>query len=216
MLTLMKSLMRPILVVCLLSFTFTSCTSENDETIPPANDVHAIASRIETQLPGNWSIEKTGDQIILSRNAPVRTHVCVNLDLGWVRHPELLAEFVEKYGVTRPYKIRLRFGRRLDLAEYQRANESNEQIKVTRDTVIPDREFFEVDAMRSFDPNYRELPVYFTEDTSVYVETTLHPWECIYPPADARGCESVRVIVDSLFVRYPEARIDTSFSWMAL
>ena len=31
-----------------------------------------------------------------------------------------------------------------------------------------------VRAMESFDPAYQELPVYFTEDASIYVETTRH------------------------------------------
>jgi hypothetical protein len=194
--------------------TITACEShENHESIPHPNEVDGLALRIKREMPPNWSVEKSGNEIIVSRKEPVRTHICVGLDLSWMRHPEMLREFVDKEGVTQPYKIRLRLVPKLDLAEYHRLKAVNDEIKVTRDTVISNREFFEDDAMESFDPSYRELPVYFTEDSSVYVESTLYPWDCIYPWKDASECEQVRLIVDSFFSRYPEAEIDNHFSW---
>src|SRR5258705_11818686 len=111
-------------IVPLFLLTLTSCKSES---IPRANETDALALRIAAELPQNWSLEKSGDQIIVSRKEPVRTHGCIGLDLSWIRHPEMLREFVAEYGVTRPYKIRLRFGPRLDFAEYQRVNETNDQ-----------------------------------------------------------------------------------------
>ena len=196
----------------LLLLTLTSC--ENDQTIPRANELDVLVLRLQRELPANWSVEKNGDQIIVSRKEPITTHGCIGLDLNWLRHPELLREFVERTGVTRPYKIRLRFSPKLEFAEYRKAFTVNDRIKVTKSTLIEDREFFEDEAMQSYDPSYRELPVYFTEDSSIYVETTLHPWECIYPPVDARESEQVRLTVDSFFVRYPEARVHTDVSWL--
>lgn len=204
------------LTLLLLLLTLTSCESHHDETIPRANEFDALALRIQKELPPNWSVEKSSDQIIVSRKDPITSHTCVSLDLNWLKHPELLREFVERTGVTRPYKIRLRFGPKLDLAEYRTAYKVNERIRVTKSTVIGDRDFFEDGAMQSYDPTYRELPIYFTEDASVFVETTLHPWECVYPPADARECEQVRMIVDSFFVSYPDARIYKSLSWLGI
>ena len=198
-------------IMPLFLLTLTSCKSDN---IPRANELDSLASRIAAELPQNWSLEKSGDQIIFSRKEPIRTHGCIGLDLSWVRHPEMLREFVGEYGVTGPYKIRLRFGPRLDFAEYHRVNETNDQIRVNKSTVIQDREFFEDEAMRSFHPTYREQPIYYTEDSSIYVETTRHPWECIYPPVDARDCERVRLTLDTFFARYPEAKVRKSFSWM--
>ena len=203
-----------LLTLTLLLLTLLSC--ESHENIPRANELDALALRIARQLPANWSLEKSGDQIIVSRKEPVRTHGCIGLDLSWTKHPEMLREFVEKYGVTRPYRIRLRLGPKLEVAEYREAYTVNDQISVNKSTVIQNREFYEDEAMRSFDPSYRELPVYFTEDSSIYVETTLHPWECIYPRVDAADCEQVRSTVDSFFVSYPEIMIHKNFSWMDL
>lgn len=202
------------LVLALFLLTLISC--EKDESIPRANELEALALRIGRELPVKWSVEKSENQIIVSRKEPIRTHGCVGLDVSWFKHPELLREFVERSGATRPYKIRLRFAPKLELAEYHRAYRVNDHIKVTKSTVIQDREFFEDDAMRSFDPSYRELPVYFTEDSSIYLETTRHPWECIYPTIDARECEQVLLTVDSFFARYPKAEIDKNFSWIDL
>src|SRR5258705_9573643 len=44
--------------------------------------------------------------------------------------------------------------------------------------------------MLSFHPTYREQPIYYTEDSSIYVETTRRPWECIYPTehSNSHGC----------------------------
>ena len=203
-----------LLMLTLLLLTLTSC--ENHENIPRANELDALALRMARQLPANWSLEKSGNQIIVSRKEPVRTHGCIGLDLSWTMRPELFREFVERYGVTRPYKIRLRLGPKLEVADYREAYTVNDQIRVNKGTEIQSREFYEDEAMRSFDPSYRELPVYFTEDSSIYVETTLHPWECIYPRIDAAECEQARSAVDSFFVSYPEARIERSFSWMDL
>lgn len=205
----MKAWMLTIMPLFLL--TLTSCKSEN---IPRPNELDALALRIAAELPPNWSLEKSGDQIIVSRKDPISTHGCIGLDLSWLRRAEMLREFVEEYGVTRLYKIRLRFGHRLDLAEYHRVNKTNHQIRVNKSTVIQNRDFFEDEAMRSFHPTYREQPIYYTEDSSIYVETTRHPWECIYPPLDARDCERVRLTLDTFFARYPEVEVRKNFSWM--
>lgn len=203
------------LILLLLFLTLTSC-EHHEENIPRANEFDALALRLQKELPPNWSVEKSSDQIIVSRKGPITSHTCVCLDLNWLRHPELLQQFVEKTGSTRPYKIRIRVGPKLDLAEYRSAYKVNERIKVTSSTVIENREFYEDAALESYDPTYRELPIYFTEDASVFVETTLHPWECVYPPTDARECEKVRMIIDSFFVSYPDARIDKNLSWMGI
>lgn len=170
--------------------------------------------RVKSLLSQNWSLEESYGQIIVSRKDPVRTHGCIGLDLSWTRYPELLREHVEKYGVTRDYKIRLRSGSRVDLAEYARLLESNSQINVTKSTVIKDREYFEDGAMKSFDARYRQLPDYYDKDSSVYLETTLHPWECIYPGEVARECESVLQALDSIFTKYPETKNRQVLSWM--
>ena len=56
--------------------------------------------------------------------------------------------------------------------------------------------------MRSFDPRYRELPEYYDDTSSIYVETTAPVYECIHPNSVAEECESVRLKLDSLFSRY--------------
>ena len=173
-----------------------------------------LVIRIRSLLPANWELQQTNEEIVISRKDPVRTHGCICLDLSWAKHPELLRQDVEKYGVTRDYKIRLRSGSIVDPVEYARIKESNSQIKVTRDTVIQDREFFEDDAMNSFDPRYRQLPDYYDHHSSVYLETTLHPWECIYPGEVARECEHVLRALDSIFTKYPEVDNRRVLSWM--
>jgi hypothetical protein len=181
---------------------------------PPPKQYSELAMRVKSVLPRDWGLEESNGQIIISRKEPVRTHGCVGLDLSWSRHPELLREDVEKYGVNRDYKIRLRSGSKVDLAEYSRLRESNSHIVVTKSTVIQNREFFEDDAMRSFDPRYRQLPDYYDKDSSVYEETTLHPWECIYPGEVARDCERVLLALDSIFNKYPEFDNRRVLSWL--
>ena len=56
--------------------------------------------------------------------------------------------------------------------------------------------------MRSFDSRYRELPLYYDETSSIYVETTVHPHECMCPHAVAEECDKIRLALDSLFTRY--------------
>jgi hypothetical protein len=190
------------------------CCKEKHGTRPTEHD--GLATRVRAVLPQNWSLDETSGQIIISRKESITTHGCIGLDLSWARHPELLREDVEKYGVQQAYKIRLRFGPRLGIDEFARLKQTNSQIRVTKGTVIEAREFYEDGAMQSFDPRYRELPLYYDEKSSVYVETTVHPWECIYPPDVARECERVRRILDSLLTRYPEAESRSTLSWMGL
>ena len=56
--------------------------------------------------------------------------------------------------------------------------------------------------MQSFDPAYRELPEYYDERSSIYQETTLYPWDCMYPEEVAIDCMNVRKALDTLFQRY--------------
>lgn len=200
----------PLIIISLVLVVFAGC----GKPAPPPGHQSELAIRIGWALPKNWRLEESKDQIIIARKEPVRIHGCVGLDLSWLRHPELLREDVEKYGVTSDYKIRLRIAPRMDLSEYARLEESNSQIRVTKSTIIPNREFFEDDAMRSFDPRYRQPPEYYDKDSSVYVETTLHPWECIYPGDVARECASVLQSLDSLFSRYPGSRSRRTLSWL--
>ena len=173
-----------------------------------------LVIRIRSVIPANWELQQTNGEIVISRKDLVRTHGCIGLDLSWMRHPELLRQFVEKYGVTRDYKIRLRSGSIVDPLEYARLNESNSQIRVTKSTSIQSREFYEDGAMSSFDPRYRQLPDYYDNHSSIYLETTMHPWECIYPGEVARECEHVLRALDSLFSKYPEAHPRSGLSWM--
>jgi len=107
------------------------------------------------------------------------------------------------YGAKGYYKIRLRRTAKLDPLEYARLKRSNDQIRVTKETMIPAHpEFHEDDVMRSFDPSYRKLPEYYDDTSSIYVETTAHVYECIHPNNVARECDTVRQKLDSLFSRY--------------
>jgi len=162
----------------------------------------AFAVRIESVLPTDWALEENGQEVIIRRQEPVKTYGCVGLDVNLMRRPDLLKQFVDTNGVTDDYQIRLRREGRLDPSEYSRLKAANNQIIVTKNTVISSRQFYEDDAIRSFDPRYTELPEYYDDSSSIYLETTLHPWECIYPNSVAGECESIRQKLDLLFDRY--------------
>jgi hypothetical protein len=183
---------------------------------PPVEQQSELAMRIGSALPQNWSLEESNGQIMISRKEPITSYGCIGLDLSWTKHPELLQKDVERNGVAEDYKIRLRLAPKVSLVEYAQLKNSNSQITVTKRTGIQSREFYEDSAMQSFDPRYRELPEYYDKDSSVYVETTLHPWECIYPGDVARECEKVRQALDSFLTRYPEAESRRGLSWMDL
>jgi len=173
-----------------------------------------LATRIRWVLPPNWTLEEHNQQFIISRKDPVRSHGCVGLDLSWMRHRELLKQFVDEWGSDVNYKIRLRLGPRVDMIQHAQLTESNSKIRVMKGTVIPQREFYESEALRSYDPSYRQLPDYYDKDLSIYVESNLHPWECIYPDAVARECQSVLTGLDLIFSRYPGARALNPHSWL--
>ena len=202
-------------IVALVFVSVASCGKATHPQIQPVG----LAGRVAAAVPKGWSLEESNGQILISRREPVRTHGCVGLDVSWARHPELLREDVEKNGVDRAYKIRLRPGPKIDLAEYAKDKQSNSQIRVTKGTIIQDRDFFEADVMQSFDPRYRQLPDYYDNDSSYYLETTMHPWECIYPAAIARECVGVLNALDTMFSKYPEAypgaNSPRSLSWMS-
>jgi hypothetical protein len=126
------------------------------------------------------------------------------MDLALFRHPELLKDFVDRTGADLDYKIRLRFGPKMETQEYGRLKESNQKITVTKGTTISNREFYEDDAMQSYDPSYRELPEYFDDHQSIYLETNVPPGTCFYPHEVADECEDVLKNLDSLFMRYSE------------
>jgi hypothetical protein len=153
-------------------------------------------------LPGNWELSESNNEILLVRNQQIRTHGCIGLDVSMLGHADLFKEFVDKYGYDEDYKIRLRFAPKMGYEEYIRQKGINDLIRLSKGSHITPREFFEDDAMRSFDPSYRELPEYYDEDSSIYLETTLHPWACVYPEEVAIDCMNVRKALDTLFQRY--------------
>jgi uncharacterized SAM-binding protein YcdF (DUF218 family) len=168
-------------------------------TAQPHSD---YALRIGALLPGNWDLTESSDEILIIRKDPVRGYSCMGIDLALLMHRDLLKEDVEKNGTDQAYKIRLRFAPKIQVQEYARLKEANERIKVSKSTMISNREFFEDDAMKSFDPRYQELPEYYDEHSSVYVETTMFPWDCVYPDEVAIECENTLKALDSLFQRY--------------
>jgi hypothetical protein len=171
------------------------------------------AMRIESVLPRNWELNESNGEIVLFRKEPITVYGCVGLDVDLLRHPDRMKEFIERYGRKQDYKVRLRMIPKVEFAEYWRLKTANDQITVTKSTMIQNREFYEHDAMRSFDPRYQELPEYYDDHSSVFLETTLHPWECVYPNEAAIESENVLHSLDSLFKLYgPEPR-PRSLGW---
>ena len=173
-----------------------------------------LATRVRWVLPPNWTLEQHNQQLIISRKDPVRSHGCIGLDLGWFRHRESLYAFIDKWGTDVNYKIRLRLGPRVDMIQHAQLTESNSKILVTKGTILPHREFYESEALHSYDPSYRQVPDYYDKDSSVYVESNLHPWDCIFPDAVARECQSVLSGLDLVFSRYPGIGSLTAQSWL--
>ncbi len=168
----------------------------------PPQERSELASRIGSVLPETWALQDGAAEVIISRKEPVTWYPCVGLDGNLMRHQDLMKEFIERHSVSGNYRIRLRRADKLDPAEYDRIKASNDQIVVTKSTVMPKGEFLEDDAMRSFDSRYRELPEYYDDVSSIYVETTAPPYECIYPNSVAKECVTIRQKLDSLFSRY--------------
>ena len=169
---------------------------------PPLQPRSNYALRIGAVLPGNWDLSESNNEIVLVRKAQIRSYNCVGMDLALLGNLDLLKEHVDKFGFDEDYKIRLRLAPKMGYEEYLRQKEINDQIRVGKDTDIENREFFEDDSMRSFDPGYRELPEYFDEQSSIYLETTLYPWYCMFPEEVAIECRNVRGELDTLFQRY--------------
>src|SRR5687767_16034650 len=57
-----------------------------------------LATRVRWVLPPNWTLEEHDHELIISRKNPVKSHNCIGLDLSWMRHRELLKQFVDKSG----------------------------------------------------------------------------------------------------------------------
>ena len=171
-------------------------------TSQPQRTRSAFAAQVESVLPTDWSLEENGEEITISRKNPITQFPCVAMDVAVLRSPEALKHYIEVNGISNTYQIRLRRAAFVDVSEYQRVKAVNDQIVVTKSTPVPDRKFLEDDALRSFDSRYRELPEYYDDSSSIYLETNLGPYECIHPNPVARECEGVRQQLDSLFHRY--------------
>jgi len=168
----------------------------------PSQTRSAFAQQIESVLPTSWSLEENSEEIMITRKEPIMRYTCVAMDLSVLKSAERFEQYVKANGLTDIYKIRLRRTRAIDMSEYQRQKAINDQINVTKSTPVPARTFLEDDAIRSYDSRYRELPEYYDDSSSIYFQTNLGTYECIYPNEVARECESIRQKLDSLFRRY--------------
>jgi|SRR5215813_13563735 len=203
--------MKRLVFLTVLSLAISlSCARTTKVPQPPSQ----FASRIKSILPATWELVENGNEVIIRRKSPITRYDCLCLDLGWMHQPELLDKFVQESGVSADYKIRLHRATKLDTAEYARLLAINDQIRVSRGTVIPPREFYERDAMSSFDPKYRELPEYFDDTSSIYVETTLYPHDCIHPVSTAKEVEDVWKGLNSMFHPYSNNGYSRSFSFL--
>ena len=116
-----------------------------------------------------------------------------------MRDEDRFKQFVDRNAVMGTYRIRMRRTAKLDWSRIHIDSSAlNDQIVVTKSTLITNREFYEDGAMRSFDSRYPELPQYYDDTSSIYVETTAHPYECIYPRAVAEECDMIRESFDSV------------------
>ena len=161
-----------------------------------------LALRVAGVLPPTWVVQERDGEVIITRQDPVRLFVCVAVDVSLLRDEERFKQYVEQVGVRDTYRIRIRRAPKLESLEYFRRKALNDQIVLTKSTLISSREFYEDGAMRSFDARYQELPQYYDDSSSIYLETTAHPYECVYPRAVAEECDMVRQSFDSLFSRY--------------
>jgi len=168
----------------------------------PSQTRSAFARQIESVVPTNWSLEENSDEVMITRKEPIMTYPCVAMDLSVLRTPERFEQYVKANALTVTYKIKLRRTPAIDMSEYQRQKAINDQITVTKSTPVPERTFLEDDAIRSYDSRYRELPEYYYDSSSIYFQTNLGTYECIYPSDVARECESIRQSLDSLFQKY--------------
>jgi hypothetical protein len=184
------------------SFSLAMLSSCRHATQQPSQTLSPIAVRIESVLPPNWALEEKGQEIMIGRQEPITRYTCVAMDVSDLRNSDTLKQYVNANGVTDRYEIRLRRATLINVSEFQRLKAVNDQIVVTKSTPLPNRKFLEDDAIRSFDSRYRELPEYYDGSYSIYLETNLGPYECIYPNAVARECEGIREKLDSLFNRY--------------
>jgi hypothetical protein len=189
------------LIVPLVLLTVCACRKT---TVAPLPQHSEAARRIESVLPKNWELTESDGQIIISRKDPITFYTCTGLDVSLFGHPDLWKKYVESLSHQENYKIRLRFTRFVAFAEYARFRASNREIHVTKSTTIQVREFYEDDAIRSFDPRYRELPKYYDERSSIYRETTMGPGTCIYPDEVAIECENVLRSLESFYKLYDE------------
>jgi|SRR5689334_10189043 len=176
-----------------------SCRSVPQKTSQPRS---AFAARIQSVVPPNWVLEEEGQEVIIRRKEPITKYPCVAMDVAVFRRPDGLKRYVDTNGYTGSYQIRLRRAPKVDAFDYQRLKAVNDQIVVTKNTPIPNRKFLEDDALRSYDSRYRELPEYYDESNSIYLETIFGPYECIYPNVVAKECEAVREKLNTLFNRY--------------
>ena len=204
----MRNTLKSLVLLWLL--TAAGCQKVTQVPVQRQSD---YAVRIGAVLPRNWELNESNGQIVLSRKEALTAYGCVGLDISLLKQPDRMKEMIERSGSKEEYKIRLRITPRVEFAEYSRIKTANERITVTKSTVIENREFFEHDAMRSFDPGYRELPEYFDEHSSIYLETTLHPGECVYPYEAAIECEHVLTSLNSLFRLYDPAPAPRSLGW---
>src|SRR5258705_9186843 len=188
-----------ILLSLILAVIAVSC---GKAVVIPHQERSEFASRIAAVLPPTWSLQERDNEVIVTRQEPVRLFTCVAVDVSLLRDEDRFKQFVDRVSVTGNFRIRMRRAAKLEASEYTRLKSINDQIVVTKSTLISNREFYEDGAMRSFDSGYHELPQYYDDSSSIYVETTAHPYECIYPRAVAEECDMIRQSFDSLFSRY--------------
>jgi len=190
-----------VLTLLLVSLLLCDCSIKN-RIVEPADDLAQIETKIKSVLPAGWSLKREGKTFQLTRSENLWVYGSMQMD---IRAP--LEEWAKKYGTEVTYTITLRFAPRLPNEQYAQLKQERAPYERILNEGAPTIKEWER-GVNEF--NARQLPIYFTDRYSIYVEKSDGYLERVYPESAGDECKQVIGSLDRLFHRYEPATGKTS------
>lgn len=183
----------------LLLLSVSSCSVQPRSDIPsPLGPDRDIEHKLRSILPEGWSLATHEDTFTLLRGEKVWLYVQV----GWDVRGESFEESVKRYGSLENYRIILRFAPRLSASEFEKLRLEREPFA----RVLNEGGRSKSEWGKAVEEFYKHrVPVYVTDNYSVFAEKSDDYPVKIYPESVTAECKRVLASLDALFPRYEKS-----------
>lgn len=191
--------------------------SDTETVEQQSSEISRMVDDIKGVLKKDWSVSQSGNKIFVVRQKPITVYSSISLPLNLKLDDERMEHWkdIEDYKITLEFKDYISDEKYFELAEINRKTEidfrileepmgefpgkGNYRPKTAKDEILFTKY---QDALKNLP--YAKLPDLYTEQHSIYIETSRHTSSAFYYPHEESECRAVLENIYSFANPYPK------------